>query len=91
MKNSIYTCFNTLTNRYERTFEAESDQMASYAFKASKPTIPTYDYLELCKIADVDCETGLVTPMSAPIRISKFEEKSSEPLINSIEKATIKE
>lgn len=89
MKDSIYMCYNTLTHRYERTFGAESNENASFAFAQSKPAIPTYKYLELCKVAEVDIETGVVTPLSAPVRISKFIEEENEPTINSIEKKAV--
>lgn len=89
MRDGIYMCYNTLTHRYERTFGAESDENASYAFAQSKSAIPTYKYLEICKVGEVDIENGLVTPLPAPIRISKFIEEEGEPEINSIEKKAI--
>lgn len=86
MKNGIYILFNTLTNRYERTFESPTDKSASLAFKESSSMIPNNEYLEICHIADVEVETGLVTPLSAPLRVEKMKAEDSEPLINQIEK-----
>jgi len=85
MKNNIYTLFNGLTLRYEGTFESPTDASASVTLLRQMGKHPDYDKLELCRVASIDIETGLVTAEKVPIRIHKQEVLNCETPIQEIE------
>lgn len=91
MKNNIYTLFNGLTLRYEGTFESPTDASASVNLLRSMGNHPDYDKLELCRVANIDIETGLVEPEKVPVRVQKQNVVVSEKPIEDIENVMKKE
>lgn len=85
MKNNIYTLFNGLTLRYEGTFESPTDASASVTLLRQMGKHPDYDKLELCRVASIDIETGLVVPETTAIRVQKQNVVVSEKPIDDIE------
>lgn len=85
MKNNIYTLFNGLTLRYEGTFESPTDACASVTLQRQMGKHPDYEKLELCRVASIDIEKGLVVPETTPIRIQKQNIVVSEKPIDDIE------
>lgn len=85
MKNNIYTLFNGLTLRYEGTFESPTDASASVTLLRQMGKHPDYDKLELCRVASIDIETGLVEPEITAVRIQKQNVVVSEKPIDDIE------
>lgn len=51
---------------------------------------PDYDKLELCRVASIDIETGLVVPETTAIRVQKQNVVVSEKPIDDIEISTMK-
>lgn len=69
MENRIYCIYNKLSQRYGDCYCFASDALAVRRL----PMAPMYkgviDEIEICRVASVDIETGLVTP-EAPVRIA---------------------
>ena len=85
MKNNIYTLFNGLTLRYEGTFESPTDASAAVTLLRQMGKHPDYDKLELCRVASIDIESGLVTAESVPVRVQKQQTSNFEKPIDEIE------
>lgn len=69
MKNNLYCIYNKLSQRYGDCYCFASDALAVRRL----PMAPMYkgviDEIEICRVASIDIETGLVTS-EAPVRIA---------------------
>lgn len=79
MKNVIYTLYNKLSQRYGEVFATASDALAERTAHKSLETIrESLDDFELCRVGEIDIETGTVTT-EAPRRI-QWQIKNDMPL-----------
>lgn len=72
MKNNIYVFYNRLSKRYGDVFCAPTDEFASNLVTKAASTPNSGLNLaetEVCRIASVDIELGVVTAETAPVRI----------------------
>lgn len=95
MKTNIYCFFDSASNLYERAFDAVTDGKAleqlEDSVRAMPKAYPHLDKKELCRVASIDVETGIVTPETAPIRIDISNILESIKPIDKIEQAMIDE
>lgn len=70
MKNYIYVLFNKLSCRYESVMSFPSDSMALHRLSKN---VDKKEY-ELCRVGDIEIETGIINPC-APIRLIWEEEE----------------
>lgn len=72
MKNRVYVLYNTLSRRYGDVFCCPTDEFAArqvaQIFDNSNSGYRR-DEIEVCRVGDIDVETGVVYPSDAPIRI----------------------
>lgn len=72
MKNNIYVFYNRLSKRYGDVFCAPTDEFASNLVSramAAPNSNLILNETEVCRIASVDIELGVVTAETAPVRI----------------------
>lgn len=71
MKNNLYVLYNKLSKRYGDVMAFSSDDWAIHNVQSvvEKSEDGKIDYLELCRVGEIDVETGVVTP-EPPVRIA---------------------
>lgn len=83
MRNNIYVFYNRLSKRYGDVFCAPTDEFASNlvskAMAAPNSTL-VFSETEVCRIASVDIELGVVTAEVAPVRIDVSSSSSVDNL-----------
>lgn len=85
MTNQLYVFYNTLSKRYGSAVAFPSDAFAAREVSNSLKDTPDKDFTELCRIGEVDIETGIATTY-APVRVDLVYESSAVPIDN-IEKS----
>lgn len=86
MKNKLYVFYNTLSCRYGNVVSFPSDALASRDVATALKDSPDKDVLELCRIGDIDIETG-IADVYAPVRVHVPLDPISVVPIDNIEKS----
>lgn len=79
MKEFIYCLFSRLSNSYVGMFQQPTDLGASVYIHRTLSKSPDYEYIDICKVGEVDIKTGIISPLSVT-RIDKYQMPENTPM-----------
>lgn len=72
MENVCFTFYNRLSRRYGDVFCYPTEEFAKariFEMLKNPQSQINFDEVELCKIGTIDVDTGVISPLGAPVRI----------------------